>query len=711
MSEQAPPTDPEVPSAAPAEDKAAGEAEQPAQEPWAARRDLDEHAPSSMGVGFRGTNHGVTAQRIIGDIITGGKTEHHYNFGGFGGGQVSGEIPARTLDRLAEDFVSEGTLFPELLERLREERVIVLSGDPFTGRRTAALMLLHHLGATPVRALDRNVPPGELSMRLTSGDEAVGQVLCDLDISREQPLREAHMLALRERMRERNAYLVITTGRSPYVEDTVALASWRPPEPATVVEALLPKKTDPAHARRLLALPAVAEFLSYERQIREVVRYVAVLAEGDEKRIAQYSLTTLEQQVQEWFEEAETPVQLREKAFLIALAAFDHGPYALTAELGDTLYTALRSTGDDQYQKPIPVFGTHIGKRLQNARARRYTADETTEWGSVSQVKAAFHDERVAPVVLREVWTGHPAARPALIKWLDALSVDGRPFVRTRAAAAVAVLSYTDLPSAMALIVERWAGARESRRQLTAVSALTLAHRIGAPNIPRIVDVWSTDHQDPKRCWVGVRALGLIGPERPAAALAALQAQARHQYDKQAKQSRIGVGDQQVTAELPQSVALLLLSPAAETTLGALLPSLDGHPSARALALDGFLTACERSDETSCPPMLNRTLTAPSTSASVSLLLRLALNDRTTNDRAENALRGWVRAADADPGTAQALADLLPAVIAGPRDAARLDHLLETVQGPDGQPRPAVSKRLRAALVRPVPRAQVLQEA
>ncbi|WP_146228324.1 hypothetical protein [Streptomyces sp. CG 926] len=659
--------------------------------------------PESMDLRFRGTNHGVTAQQVIGDIITGGKTEHHYNFAGysgFGGGQVSGEIPEQALERLAGDFVEEGTPFAELLDRLREERVIVLTGDPFTGRRTAALMLLHRLGATPVRALDREVTPGELSQRLTSGDGAVGHVLCDLDISREQPLREAHLLALRDRMRELKAYLVITVGHSPYVEDTVELAAWLPPEPAAVLASLLPKRTDEARARRLLALPAVAEFLSHERQIREVVHYVAVLAEADEARIKQYSLVALEQQVQEWFEEAETPVQLREKAFLIALAAFDKGPYALTAELSDVLYAALRSTGDEKYQKPIPVFGTHIGKRLQNARAKRYDDREMTEWGPVTQVKAAFHDERVAPVVLREVWTGHPAARPALIKWLDGLSVDGRPFVRTRAAATVAVLAYTDLPSTMALIVERWAGAKESRRQLTAVSALALAHRIGAPNIPRIVDTWSTATQDPKRCWVAVRALGLIGPERPTEALSALLVQARHQHDKQLKQPHTGVGDRQVAAELPQSVALLLSS-AADPALSALLTAVDGHPSSRVLALDGFLTACERPDPAACPPLLCQAAHSPLAAERIARLLGVALNDRTANERAENVLRSWIRAADSDPATEGALSALLPATIADPRDAARLSHLLDTVQGVDGRPRPAVAERMRTALARP----------
>ncbi|MFI8363001.1 hypothetical protein ACIGD1_22850 [Streptomyces sp. NPDC085612] len=703
MSEQEPRTDPRAPEAADTEAGSAAEAELPAQEPWAARRDLDAHAPSSMGVAFRGVNHGVTAQRVIGDIITGGKVEnHHYNFGGLDSGQVSGEIPADTLDRLADDFVTHGTPFGRLLERLREEHVIVLTGAPFTGRRTAALMLLHHLGATPVHALDREVKPGELSRRLASADSDAGHVLCDLEISRKHPLREAHLLALRARMRELNGYLVITTSGSPYVEDAVDLAAWDPPEPAAVLAALLPKRTDPAQALRLLALPAVAEFLAHPLQIREVVQYAAVLARADEGEIGQYSQNALEQQVQEWFEEAETPVQLREKAFLIALAAFDKGPYALIAELSDALYVELRRSGGDIEQEPIPVFGTHIGKRLQNARAHRSTADEMTEWGPVTQVTAHFHDDRVAPIVLREVWTGHPAARPALIKWLDRLSVDGRPFVRTRAAATVAVLAYTDLPSAMALIVERWAGAKETRRQLTAVSALTLAHRIGAPNIPRIVDAWSMDGQAPKRCWVGVRALGLIGPERPAETLSVLQAQARHQDAKRREQSPAGAGDQQIADELPQSVALLLISPAGEPALGALLPFLDGHPCARTLALDGFLTAGERTSPGARPPLLDLAVRSPSTLAGCAGLLRAALNDRTANERAEEMLRGWIRAADGVPGTVRALESLLPAVAASPRDAARLHHLLDTVQGLDGQPRPATAGRMRALLTRPL---------
>ncbi|MFK0202271.1 hypothetical protein [Streptomyces lavendulae] len=348
-------------------------------------------------------------------------------------------------------------------------------------------------------------------------------------------------------------------------------------------------------ARSLLALPSVATFLAREPQLREVVGYAIALlryatgqASGEE--LDGYPLRALKDQVREWFAEPEEIVHLRDKAFLIALAAFDGGPYALTAELSDRLYEAFQRIGDPKRHVVIPVFSTHIGKRLELARAWMYPEEEDTEWGPVTQVKARFKDERAAMVVLPEVWTGHPAARPALVGWLAELANDGRPLVRTRAAATAAVLASTDLPSAMALIIEEWARSDQARRRTAAVSALTLAHRIGTPNIPRIIDGWSANADDPRPCWVAVRAHGLIGPERPVEALAALRRQARLQDGKPTP-------DSAVAKELPASVGLLLLSDRAETVLAELLRTLPEHRSARGLAVQGFLAACEQRDE------------------------------------------------------------------------------------------------------------------
>jgi hypothetical protein len=49
----------------------------------------------------------------------------------------------------------------------------------------------------------------------------------------------------------------------------------------------------------------------------------------------------------------------------------------------------------------------------------------------VNQQKAAFRDPRASLVLLRELWTGHPSARPALIHWLRRLADDGRPTAPT----------------------------------------------------------------------------------------------------------------------------------------------------------------------------------------------------------------------------------------------------------------------------------------
>lgn len=702
-----PPPSADQPERSPEEGTEAKEAdkdrpEEEAQQPWATRRDLRSHAPSSMR--FDGTNNGISAGQIIGDV----KTEIHYRFGGFGSaGPVSGEITAGTLDRLAGAFVTESTRFEDLLDRLRKERVLVLTGAPFTGRRSAALMLLRRVGAAPVHALDNTTGPGELAALFDPPGRACGYVLCDLATTRDAPLREAQFNALRDLMREQEAHLVITTGLGAYLDGSIRAEAWQPPPRRAVLAAHVTRDAGEGAARSLLALPSVATFLAREPQLREVVGYATALrryatGQSSGEELDGYPLRALKDQVREWFAEPEEIVHLRDKAFLIALAAFDGGPYALTAELSDRLYEAFQRIGDPKRHVVIPVFSTHIGKRLELARARMYPEEEDTEWGPVTQVKACFRDERAAMVVLPEVWTGHPAARPALVGWLDELANDGRPLVRTRAAATAAVLASTDLPSAMALIIEKWARSDQARRRTAAVSALTLAHRIGTPNIPRIIDGWSANADDPRPCWVAVRAHGLIGAERPVEALAALRRQARLQDGKPTP-------DAAVAKELPASVGLLLLSDRAETVLAELLRTLPEHRSARGLAVRGFLAACEQRDEEAGhgrPQILDWYARAADAGApaapGITRLMRTALDDRAHTGQAEEVLRGWIRDADRNEATEWALAALLPTLAGSPGEHSRLDHLLRTPGGDDGGPHPAVAARLGDALDQPV---------
>ncbi|MFF1358635.1 hypothetical protein [Streptomyces sp. NPDC058297] len=705
----------------------AGEQQDRPQDAWSARRDLWDHSPRTMKVGddarFGGSfvgrdQHGVSGGRVAGDVIMGSKTEIHYRFGFSGSaGHTSGEIPRATLDRLAPYFVAAEPAFTALVERLREERVLVLSGPDFSGRRTAALMLLHRLGLTPVRTLVRNTDPASLGTLggSTGADSeepgARGYLLCDLVTRRDRPLREAHLLAARERLAKDDAYLVITVGPVAALDGVLA-THWKSPPAHEVLAAHLKVLAGPERAGDLLALPATTEFLAHGHQLREVGRFAEVLrqyADGalEEAAVSEFSLTTLEDQVQEWFEEDETTVQLRDKAFLIALASFDGGPYALTAELSDLLYAFLLRTENPGLHPAVPVFGTHIGKRLQLARAHRYDEDETTEWGPVTQSKAAFTDARTALVLLRELWTGHPSARPALVAWLQRLTEDGRPLVRTRAASTVAVLARTDLPSAMALVIEPWASSNRYRRRLVAVNALALTYFLDTPNVPRILDDWC-DSGEPGLSWVAIRTHALIGHERPDETLKALRAAARRLREN----ATDGEGtDAELAGELAESVALLLLSSARERVLRELLRTLHDDKAVKELALGGFIGACdhtERDEPAGVPLILGWYAQDPPDGAApepagtarqnIAALWRAALGTMAFTRDALDVLRDWVLVADRNTAAEWALASLLPELTTTELERQRISHLLRTMPGEDGSPPPPVTVRLHTVL-------------
>ncbi|MEU5323171.1 hypothetical protein AB0G67_41440 [Streptomyces sp. NPDC021056] len=704
------------------------ERDQP-QNAWSARRDLVDHSPRIMNVGARaafngglhgGTQHGgISGGNFSGDVFLGSRTEvFQLNFPSLASpaSAASGEVPSATLEELATHFAADEELMGRLAERLRQERVLVLSGGRFTGRRTAALMLLHRLGASPVRVLDRDTRPGELADGFPgdkaadeAGDKAeeppraCGYVLHDLTTRRDSPLREHHLLAVRDRLAAQDAYLVVTVGPTAPVED-ITPEEWPPPAAADVLAAHLRTRTDPETAAGLLARTQVTDFLGRSHQPREVARFAELLAryaagEADERTVADFSGVALESQVQEWFAEDETSLHLRDKAFLVALAAFDGGPYPLTAELSDLLYRFLQETENPARVPEVPVFGTHVRKRLQVARAKAYLAEEHTEWGPVTQKKAEFLDERASGVLLREVWTGHPSARPALIRWLRRLADDGRPLVRTRAASTAAVLARTDLPSAMALVIQPWGMSKRFKHRLVAVNALTLAHFIATPNIPRILDAWCSG-DDPRLRWVAVRAYGLLGPERPEQALAALRGAVRRLYADAPDST-----DDELVVELAQSVGLLLLSSASDQVLAELRAHIDDDRAVRDLTLGGFVSACARTedDEPHGTPLVlgwyARAATEGGTAAQgVPFLWRTALADPRTTRDALDVLRAWVLTADRSTAAEWALAALLPALVTTSTEHQRLSHLLRTMSGEDGDPPPPVAARLLTTL-------------
>jgi hypothetical protein len=658
------------------------------QDPWIARRELYLHAPTAFGGGLTaGDQTGMTGGRLNGDLIMGSKIENHFRIGG--AVHPSGELPASELSELAEVFVADTDHVDTALARLRAERVLVVSGAPYTGRRSAALMLLHTLGAAPVRALDPKTRPTALKDELGAG--ARGYLLCDLITDRDRPLRDIDLLGVQEELAKEDAYLVITVGLAASLSG-VRPVPWRPPAPEAVLRSHLARHVgDAQRERALLDLEPARDFVARDHhQLREAARFAQALAAYGRGELTEYKLHSFQvaavtDQVEEWFVDEETP--LRDKAFLIALAAFDEGPYALAAELSDELHAALQRTENPGVRPVIPVFGTSIDKRLRLARAEGYEEEEHTEWGPVSQFKARFQEPLAAVVLLREVWTGYPSARPALIQWLRQLADDGRPLVRTRAAVTAAVLAYADLPSAMALLIHGWAGAKQYRFCLVAANTLALAHGLGAPNVPSILRSWCDQAQPERLRWTAIRAYGLVGPELPGEALEALADAARAE------------GSEEEQAQIADSVALLLTAPAAPTrsqVLTDLVELVQDKPPVRRMALRAFTLACEHTDDLLLLRWHAEAATSSGTADDrhLAALWRAALGDLSHTTDALRALRGWVHLAADDPTAESALLGLLPAIAVTAEDRKRLRHLLRTLPQQGGSRSVRLADRL-----------------
>lgn len=668
--------------------------EQPRQEAWAARRDLIAHGPDFVSTLVARDQFGQTGGYHYGD--------KHYHIGSRAEPPpaLSGPIPQAEIDELAGVFRGCAS-FDEALNRLRDDRMVILSGGRETGRRSAALMLLRRLGVDSIRSL---IPPASFPALSDQVDTAAGYVLCDLAVSRNRPLVEAQLLTLCEQLERSRAHLVIT------VEPSAALGGvpsvrWEPPSAEEMLHAHVTPATGADVWPDLLAITAVQEFLTRHHRPEEIKQFALRLVahqrgEIDEAELAAWGETAVQAQVSRWLAEAKP--ELRDKAFLVSLAVFDKAPYAVTAELSDSLFVRLHALQEPGLPPPIPVFGSSREDRLRLAHADGYVTTEVTEWGPLEgRFCARFRDERTAPLLLEEVWNLHPSARPALGEWIRKLADDRRPLVRTRAASAAALLATADLSSAMAHLIEPWADGRQPHTWLTAANALTMTQLLDVPAVSRILHDWCIGEVESRR-WTAIRAYGLLGPVHHEETLAAL-VEAMHRPPPTAD-TETGPENDEVPEEarqLADALELLLLA-VREPVLTALADLLTTDRVVRPHALLAFLQACRQTngDDNDRPPVLDWYAQADADEDATAARHLVTfwdalLTDRTHNRTALGVLRSWVRGADDDPETESALASLLGALVTTPTNRRRISHLLDTESRGSRSPAAArLSKRL-----------------
>ncbi|MFE7955442.1 hypothetical protein [Streptomyces sp. NPDC057413] len=672
------------------QDEATDSQGQPRQGAWEARRDLIAHAPAFVSSLVSGDQFGQTGGYHHGDqhFYFGGRTEPLPS--------LSGPIPHTEIEELATVFRGCDS-FDEALGRLRSDRLVILAGGRETGRRSAALMLLHRLGIDRMRSLDSQTPFTALPDQV---DASAGYVLCDLTVNKNRPLHEAHLLALRERLERVRAHLVITT-EPLSVLGGISAVRWEPPPAEDMLHAHVTPATGEAAWPDLCGLTAVREFLVRHHRPEEIKQFALRLVAHHKGKLgvgdlAAFGWTAVESQVARWL--TEDKPDLHDKAFLLALAVLDKAPYAVTAELADGLFVRLHEIQDPHVRPSIPVFGSSREERLRLAHADGYVTAEITEWGPLEGTFcAAFRDERTADMLLEEVWNLHPSARPAFAEWISELAEDRRPLVRTRAASAAALLAKADLSSTMAHLIEPWADSRKPHTWLTAANALTMAYLLQVGAVSRILHDWCTGDVDSRR-WTAVRAFGLLGPVHHEETLAALL-DAMHRPPP--PEDMDGPESDEVpeeTRQLADALELLLLA-VREPVLATLTELLPVDRAVRPHALLAFLQACKqvKGDDSDRPPVLDWYAQAAAaadatTARHLVVFWDALLTDRGHNPQALAVLRGWVRRAENDPQTEADLAALLAALVATPTHRRRVSHLLKTVRDSRGAVSPTAAR-------------------
>ncbi|WP_328837440.1 hypothetical protein [Streptomyces europaeiscabiei] len=676
------------------------------QKAWEARQDLVKHAARAFSSTLvDGDQFGQTGGAHHGDNI--------FYLGGRNGTlhRHSGPIPQEEVDELTAVFRS-GPHFDEALARLRAERVVILTGGHATGRRSAAMMLLARLGVDRLRDLDPQTSPAALRDELEHPD---GYVLCNWATSRHRPLRAPFLSGLREQLESAAGHLVITVEPSAVPTDLPSVR-WEPPSTEDLLHSHVVRTVGQAPWLELSGLPYVKEYLEREHPPHETARFAERLValhrgEIDEQALAAHGEDAASAQIDRWLT-GETP-DLLDKSFLVSLAVFDDAPYAVAAELGDGLFKLLQKIEDPTVAPCVPVFGTSRADRLQLARAQGYVQTEATDSGLVGHFVARFQDERIARLLLHEVWNLHPSARPALVSWIRQLAKDKRPLVRTRAAGAAALLAQADFPSALAHLIEPWADSNSFNAWLTAANALTLAVLLEVPPAFDVLRSWCTgDHHS--RRWTAIRAYGLLGTAHHEITLRTLLDAVRSPVedddsdddeDEKQREKKKEKARKEEDKQFADALELLLLT-VQSPVLHALAERLDPHGPAhdravRSHALRAFVQACAQYEENGDRPIVldwyGRAMAADERAdvRHLTAFWTTALGDHELTSRALRVLRNWVLTADRDRESEIALTSLLPALATTPANHQRVTHLLRTVRDFDDN-EPTVAKRLLA---------------
>lgn len=457
-------------------------------------------------------------------------------FLGGGSAVVDGPVPQEELDRLDEVY-QEPRGYGRMKTLLRNHRLLVLSGEPGSGRTATALALLNELANRGVHRID----PDETALYKLTTDTVEGQrgyvaeLACTDGGSGAAggtgsgsgtgtgtgtgPLSELHLDRCSALLQKADAYGVVIVP-SGDLSDRLLRGRYgmrcTPPPTEEVLtrhlRALLKDTGGEGALTEALAQArsaAVRDALGLEElRPAEAAQLAAHLADHRRGVLTDEQLLTacrrfVPAQAREWFAGADAPGAVPEAlpalgtaAFRTAVAVFNGSAYSLTAEAAEQLAWEFSLTLDPERPPGRRLFGAHADNVPATARAE-IDEDARLDLGDEQvPVRAVrFQGAGLATAVLHEVWHGYHNARGPVARWLRGLCVDPRPQVWVRSALAAGLLCSWDWVHGYGELVAPMAGTDSPVLQMAAATALAQAAREPSvqPVVRSLLAEWGQD--------------------------------------------------------------------------------------------------------------------------------------------------------------------------------------------------------------------------
>lgn len=445
-----PPTRSEQPGDVPPADEPGRQAGRETEGPW--DDDPDDDPEEDLyrvftGAGSRAVRFSVYAPGANFNSGTMHGNQHVHNAGapngpppGRRGIAHEGPIFAEEILAAQQGF-AEPQWFPTAVRHL-DGRLLVLTGEPGSGRRTAALNLLHrHTGSMSLRAVDSTV---DLSGWRPEREDARGYLIDGL--SQPQLLCEGWLVnKLVDRLREADACMVIVLPHDQGLARELRRAAHitamtcEPPAAAEVFQARL-RAAVPDTGERDRLLAAVDPGVLNDLLQRELApEHVAELVDGlvtdqaDLARVLERMSFLAEEEVPGLIESLRAdPAGL---AFLLAASVFEGLDYRIVREEAERLLeladgrldAELPGTSEQQETRPNPhfVFAKATDQLLRDISARQFPREvRSVHAYSYSVEPVWFTRHGRSEAVLRYVWREYGQLSALMTDWLETVGTE-----------------------------------------------------------------------------------------------------------------------------------------------------------------------------------------------------------------------------------------------------------------------------------------------